>query len=246
MGETFTQFFVEHLPSAVIIVCAAIALLMFIIWWAARIWYKFKDLPCSEHSNALASHSDKISGITTSFARLETLPCADHSNTLSGHSGKISDISSTLSGIESKLDLLIKMIPLLGTPKESVLSNDNPSLSQKHSPRVLNENGNTVSSLFKCREFFSGNKAWLVEELEKFKPKTALDAESLSMVVMKISSSDDRFNTLKNEIYRSPSIPLKDESGNDRNYEINLEDILFIISIYLRDEYLQLHPEILC
>lgn len=128
--------------------------------------------------------------------------------------------------------------------KENVLSDDIPVLSKKNSPKVLNANGVKVSESIKCDEFFANNKDWLVDKLSLFSPKTALDTETFSLAALRIASSDDRFNDIKKLIYNSPYIKLEVESGKEKYFEITLDDVLFVLSLYLRDEYLARHPEI--
>lgn len=128
--------------------------------------------------------------------------------------------------------------------KENVLSDDTPVLSQKNSPRILNSNGVIVSQVFGCESFFEANKNWLVSELSKFSPKTPLDVETYGLIALRIASSDIRFNEIKNKIYNSPALELATEDGSQKKFEITLEDVLFVLSLYLRDEYLRLHTEI--
>lgn len=176
---------------------------------------------------------------------INALPCSEHESHISTHTDKISSIDASLSKIDGKLEILLKVISTPVQPKETILSNDSPILSQKNSPRILNENGLIVSKEFGCESFFNENKEWLVAELSKFSPKTPLDAETCGTIALRIASSDSRFNDIKNKIYNSAALELLTEDGTSRKFEITLEDILFILSLYLRDEYLRLHPEII-
>lgn len=176
---------------------------------------------------------------------INSLPCSDHSERLSSHTDKISNIEAFLSKIDGKLEILLKVISTSLQPKETILSNESPSLSKKNSPRVLNNNGIIVSKEFECESFFKNNKDWLIEELSKFSPKTPLDVETYGTIALRIASSDSRFNDIKNKIYNSAALELSAENGTTKKYEITLEDILFILSLYLRDEYLRIHPEII-
>lgn len=176
---------------------------------------------------------------------INSLPCPEHSKHLSAHHDKISNIDASLSRIDGKLEILLKLSPVSLQSKETVLSNEIPVLSQKNSPRVLNKNGELVSTTFGCEPFFNSNKDWLISELSKFSPKTPLDVESCGIIALRVASSDNRFNDIKNKIYNSAAIELLTDKGVSKKYEITLEDILFILSLYLRDEYLRLHPEII-
>lgn len=213
--ESISNFLENHLPTALFLFIIAIVALVFLVWWAAKMWHELNSRPCKEHSEHIVTHTEKIS-----------------------------DIASSLSRIDGKLEILLKVLPLTSQPKENILSNETPVLSQKNSPRVLNDNGLIVSQVFGCESFFSDNKEWLVSELSKFSPKTALDVETYGTMALRIASSDKRFNDIKNKIYNSAALELKTEDGKSKRYEITLEDVLFVLSLYLRDEYLISHPEI--
>ena len=190
-------------------------------------------------SAAIKGINDKVDGI-------KDLPCREHTEQLNSHKEHFANTEKTLSSLEAKLDLLVRLMPQTSSRGvEPLFSDDVPRLSQKHSPKVLNENGKFVEKTFGCREFLSDNAEWLLSEVAKFNPKTALDVELYSLAALRIASLDDRFNSLKDKIYTSPAIALSaGEDGKKREVEISLEDVLFVISLPLRDLYLERHPEI--
>lgn len=213
--ETISNFLENHLPTAVFLFVAVLIALVFLVWWAANIWHELKSRPCNEHGENIVTHT-----------------------------AKISEIASSLSKIDGKLEMLIKILPMSMQSKENILSSESPALTQKNSPRVLNDNGLIVSHRFGCEPFFDNNKDWLISELSKFSPMTPLDVETYSTIALRVASSDQRFNDIKNKIYNSAAIELTTEQGLPKKYEITLEDVIFVLSLYLRDEYLRLHPEI--
>lgn len=213
--DIFLNYLTEHLPTFVLVLVFAVCLLIFVVWRLAKMWHDFKSLPCSEHTSSISLHKDKIS-----------------------------EIAQSLSRIDGNIEMLLKLLPVMSANKENVLSNDIPVLSKKNSPKVLNANGVKVSESLKCDDFFANNKDWLVDKLSLFSPKTALDTETFSLAALRIASSDDRFNDIKKLIYNSPYIKLEVESGEEKDFEITLDDVLFVLSLYLRDEYLTRHPEI--
>ena len=189
-------------------------------------------------SAAIKGISDKVDG-------LKDLPCQEHAAQINDHHGHFSRTEALLGNLEGKLDMLVKLMPQgMSKVSEPLFSDDVPRLSQKHSPKVLNANGLIVEEAFGCREFLLDNKEWLLSEVAKFNPKTALDVETYSFAALRVASLDDRFKVIKDRVYNSPAIQLSLGNGESRNVEITLDDVLFVISLPLRDLYLERHPEI--
>lgn len=216
MGELITKLISENLATSVIIIVICVVALIVLVWWASKMWYKFRNLPCVDHESAICNHNDKIDVMT-----------------------------ATLSRIEGRIDTLLLLIPQTASLKaQSLLSDDSPSLAQKNSPKALNSNGHKVSSTFECDAFFETNREWLINEVAKFNPKTALDVETFSLAALRVASADERFNGLKDKVYHSPMLELSISDSEIKKVEITLEDVLFVISLSLRDAYLESHPEI--
>lgn len=179
-------------------------------------------------------------------SRMAQLPCNSHEADICSHNAKLENIGTSLARIEGSIELLMRLFPqTIPARRDSILSNDEPDLSQKSSPKCLNDNGARVFDTFQCADFLNQHGQWLVAEIEKFKPKTALDVENTSLAALRIASSDDRFNEIKNMIYHSPSIALTIGDGQEKKVDIALDDVLFVMSLPLRDMYLKKHPELL-
>lgn len=216
MQNWFTQFISDNLPAAVTFIIICLTALIFLVWWASKMWHKLKSLPCNNHESSISKHTDKID-----------------------------EVSITLGEIRGQLNILIRLLPQNFNPqKESILSVDAPVLAQKHSPKILNDNGRKIEALFGCKQFLKDNASWLIAEVEKFSPQTALDVETFSMSALRVASFDERFNNLKDKIYHSATIELALSDGQTKNVEITLDDVLFVISLPLRDLYMAAHPEI--
>ncbi|WP_290100411.1 hypothetical protein [uncultured Muribaculum sp.] len=195
------------------------------------------DLPCADHSSKL----DKLTAIET---KVDSFPCHLHSEKIDRHHDQLGMTNELLKSLEGKMDMLVKLMPQRLNLNEQRFSNDVPSFSQKNSPRVLNDNGKLVSKIFGCEKFLETNSEWLMAEVAKFEPKTALDVEIFSYSALRVASLDERFNGIKNQIYNSPAIDLKGTDGQNIKSEVALDDLLFIMSLPLRDKYLAGHPEI--
>lgn len=215
--DTLTQFFIDHLPAAVVLVVISVIAFGVIVWWAAMFWSRLRNLPCKEHSSAIGDHS-----------------------------GRLESIASDISAIKGQMSILVQLLTKSAFPREEgILSVDESVFSHKQSPRRLNANGLKIFDAFGCSAFIESNREWLLAELAKLEPRNALDVESCSMAALRICSLDDRFNNLKNDIYRSPELEIADTDGNRILKTVTLDDVLFVMSLSVRDLYLAGHPELL-
>ena len=115
--------------------------------------------------------------------------------------------------------------------------------SQKASPRKLNEEGIALFNDCGGQEFLDENKDELIESIAAKDPATALDVESIALVVLIARLESDIFNKLKQWVYNSPSRKIN-VHGEEKEYTVSMSDICFVISIPLRDLYLDMHPDI--
>ena len=152
--------------------------------------------------------------------KVENLPCKER--------GK------EISNLRRRVD---SMQPRPASPKEA------PSFSRKASPLRLNDVGERVFADCNGEEFLQQNKQLLFEWIDDEKPKTALDVEQCAMMVLRMYSNEDMFNGLKDWVYNSPAIKVEKE-GKTEELIVSLDDLFFIISLPLRDMYLQEHPSI--
>ena len=115
----------------------------------------------------------------------------------------------------------------------------------KNSPTKLTDFGNKILEELDGINFINDNKEYLIARLDEEKPRTALDVENSALMVFVNFCSSEKFDGIKNFIYNSPEYNIKDKNGCDKKYNLNLIDVCFILSIPLRDLYLELRPEIL-
>lgn len=109
----------------------------------------------------------------------------------------------------------------------------------KNSPLALNEFGKRLYEECGGKSFLEANQVLLLKRIEEKTPKTALDVETYAKEVLFSLTNNDIFNTIKVWVYNSPAWKI-----GDKDYTITLGDVCFVLSIPLRDKYLQLHPEI--
>lgn len=115
--------------------------------------------------------------------------------------------------------------------------------SKKHSPRELNEAGEKLYADIKGKEFLDKNKDILIQGIDNKAPKTALDVEESALEVIVSLIDNDMFIGMKNWVYNSsPRKVILD--GVEKDYSISMNDVCFVLSLPLRNMYLDLYPEL--
>ena len=220
----FINFIKENFGLAfalsVLIVSAIISGIIWLTIWCVKVVLKNKEL------------EKKIDG----------LPCPDHKKSISRHSEQFENLLSSLSRLNGQMDMLVKAA-FFQPAIPSV--NDTEMFSEKESPRKLNSNGENIYTKVNGNDFLNVNGTFLLSEIEKLHPKTALDVERFALSTLFANSDKDFFNRLKDWVYNAPTIDVVNKNGETVKREILFEDILYILSIPLRDRYLSKHPEIL-
>lgn len=171
----------------------------------------------------------KMTKFEARLGRAEQRPCEDHGRSI-----------TELTALSGKIDLLC-MLALQQQPKAAGAD----MFSQKHSPRSLNGNGRKVAEVFGVGGFLEANGEWLIGEMGRLSPGTPLDVEAMSLAVLRLRSGDKRFNGLKGKVYRSPVMELEGKDGGTQATDITLDNVLYVMSLLLRDMYLERHPELM-
>lgn len=180
---------------------------------------KVNDLPCK-------SHEDKIDTLTGKVAKAEEgitrLPC-----------------SVNLSKIDRISEDLVKISSVLMIKDQDVKD----VLSAKHSPRQLTDAGERIFVDANGQAFLDANKDYLFAEIDRRKPLAKLDVEDASYAVLIDATRLEAFNPIKTFIYNAPYYDVV-KDGETKQLDVSLIDICFVMSIPLRDMYLNAHPEI--
>ena len=187
----------------------------------------------------LASRSQSVSD---KLDALNTLPCSHHDIRLNSHEGLLSDSRTTLSEMKGQLDLLVKLSTAART-KPLIIATE--EYSEKLSPRKLNKNGQSLYQDINGEKFLNDNLATFFAEIDKLNPKTALDVENFALSILRASSSDDIFIPLKSWVYNAPTRQIEDKEGELTSTEVSMDDIFFVLSLPLRDKYLEQNPSII-
>jgi hypothetical protein len=102
--------------------------------------------------------------------------------------------------------------------------------------RILIESGG--------RDFIDNNISILVNELNGENIKTAFDVQIFAPIVIFKLSNQDSFIDIKNYAYNNPCYKEKNSSGEEISHRLSLDTITDIMGIYLRNIYLDSHPEL--
>lgn len=176
-------------------------------------------------------------------SRIDNLPCSHHTNKIEKHDDQIADTRALMKRMEGQLELLVQNS--IEKSNVKIKKKAGYTFSAKHSPRHLNQNG--IELLKDCGgdKVLNVNMDFFIGKIEKLQPKTALDVEDLALAVLQTNTNDDMFIPLKSWVYNAPAREIKDVDGSVKLQEIDLDDVIFVMSLPLRDRYLELHPEII-
>jgi len=132
---------------------------------------------------------------------------------------------------------------------KSILSQRNSRLvinmTNKKSPRVLNELGQNIVKQVNGEKLLNINKEFFFKNIDRMNPKTALDVENAANYACIGYTNNDIFNDIKMFVYNAPEILVENKEGGSNSYALTLEDVCYALSIPLRYMYLKEHPEIL-
>mgnify|MGYP002765476088 FL=1 len=149
-------------------------------------------------------------------SRISRLPCDVHSD-------RLSDTEKDVAFFRGKTEFI---------------------LSAKQSPRTLNKYGQELFQEIDGESFLAENKQKLFDFIDAESPKTAYDVEADARKAVHSLTDDDSFNRIKVWLYNSPAKKIEIE-GKETEYCFSLEDACFVISLPLRDMYIESHPTIL-
>lgn len=153
---------------------------------------------------------------------IEKLPCAAHEKTYQKISDSLNTIITYLKMKDSKAAVIF---------------------SQKESPRKLNPYGTKLFNDCGGQAFLAQHKDELLAAIAAKDPQTALDVENLAIEVLISHLDSDIFNDLKQWVYNSPSLKIEVQ-GQEQEYAVSMNDICFVLSLPLRDMYLETHPDL--
>ena len=132
--------------------------------------------------------------------------------------------------------------------EEYLIKKDASSIDKflrKCSPYSITDLGNQLLEKSNGKKCIDENTEFFIKEIEKMNPLVALDVEQYSLTVLNDNIKNERFNHIKNFIYNASNmITFADTDNSSIDVSVELSSVLLIMSIYLRDKYFEVHPEI--
>ena len=207
---------------------------------------------CIKSINATLKRHDKyfekidkrFSDVDKRFADVDKR-FADVNTNIKDITRDVKDLTSDVKGLTGEVKDLTRDVISIKSFLSTKYKEDIDLVSLKNSPTKLSDFGNQILEEINGIEFINDNKECLISRLDEEKPRTALDVENSAFIVFVNFCNNEKFDGIKNFIYNSPEYNVKDNKGCDRKYNLSLIDVCFILSIPLRDMYLESHPEIL-
>ena len=215
--ETVLSFLMDKSP-----IIAFACICIFVGFWVSNWYNRFKKVEEKIDALPCEKHDDLYPRFVNTEEKVKELPCSKHDEVFH-------DIKEQLVEIRTIL-----------TMKNPKVAN---TFSQKNSPRELNEAGLQLFRDVKGEEFLNENKDIFLKGIENKNPKTALDVEESALEVLFSLTDNDMFIKIKNWIYNSPTRKLLID-GVEKDYAITMNDVCFVLSLPLRNMYLDLHPEL--
>jgi hypothetical protein len=117
--------------------------------------------------------------------------------------------------------------------EKSVISNS--CYSEGHSPRTLNEKGKKLYRESGAEALFEKMKTTWVQELMAKKCDSLLALEGQALQLLLEKKAESTYKELQDFAYQHPTF---------ENTPLTYTDIIFVLSLQLRDEYLKIHPEL--
>jgi hypothetical protein len=118
-----------------------------------------------------------------------------------------------------------------------------PYMMQKKSPCQLSEEGERIFEEIGGGSFLEANGQRLIDEMERKRPQTPFDVELFARSALLDMLSDPAFNEIKRWVYDAP-MRKQIISGVEKEYVVSIDDVIFVLSIPLRDLFLKFHPEL--
>jgi len=116
----------------------------------------------------------------------------------------------------------------------------NEHLSKRKSPKQLTAAGRELLTISGGMECIDKHVDLFIQGITDRTPRVPYDVERFSLEVILARTGNEVFDNIKNFIYNSPEMIELD----GKSIEINIFSIGFVMSLYLRDIYLEKHFDI--
>jgi hypothetical protein len=178
--------------------------------------------------------------------KIEKLPLAEHHLELKND---MKDIRRTMDDfIQSVKDYIRSNDERMNEMSAWIMKTDTSMIDtfKRYSPLSMTPAGKILFEQMPARKLVDDNLEYLIKEIEERDPATPYDVEEIALRVMIRNINHPMYNELKNFIYYSPeTISIKDpETNKEKKMTINMNVAMRLMSIYLRDLYLEAHAEL--
>jgi hypothetical protein len=170
---------------------------------------------------------------------------------------EVGKINTRLDSIDTRLNDITTSLNKLITAFNSLIAHlaaKDPtirvSLFITRSPTELSEEGNKILVDSGGKAWVDHNEEMLMKDVETYINKlhnlpTALDVQTMSPAIVKMRSNSQEFRTIKDYIYNNPFYKASADAIPDLNVPITLDSVANVIGLYLRNLYLEKHPELI-
>lgn len=194
---------------------------------------------CGKFIQKVSYHEKKLDEQGKNIDRLVHL-VETHDHRISSMQDDVVEVKRDLSILKNDFSDLRVAIASINGALSLNLNGMNFSVSGKHSPRTLTEIGEKIYKDMNGENFLQKNKDELFAYIDRSAPKTAYDVENEARMACLSKVSTDMFIEIKSFLYNYSTIDV-----NGRPYEVTLLDACSVLSLPLRDMYLDAHPNII-
>jgi hypothetical protein len=234
MEETIFKYLGEHWPLLTFILCV-ITGIVYATWTVAKSVYhwtaKMKSVEdkCVVMDNQITPVTKNIYDLVSKVKSTEDKCIAmDH---------QLSTITNTLNSLSTTVNGLVVYL-------KSKDGGMDTSLFASRSPVQLTNLGNKILEDSGGKNFIDKNLSLLIKEIAKQNINTALDVQTLAPLVISNVSTSEIFNSIKDYIFKNPQYKSRNKSNQDIHIALDMNVITNIMGIYLRNKYLEKHPEL--
>ena len=163
------------------------------------------------------------------FIRFKTLE-----NLVEQNTHAIVEVGGQVNIVQNQLSSLMVFLKAKHTDFDS-------KLFVANSPLILTSIGTEILTAIKGKQFIEENYSELEILIDSMAPKTALDVQdSCAMGILQLSR-ESIFKRIKDYIYHYPEYKINE----GKSIYLDMDIISKLMGIYLRDKYLEKHPELL-
>lgn len=193
---------------------------------------KVNSLKCDEHHESVSLAKERIEG---QEKKISGLPCKAHAEKLSDHKSILNEHTKILNDNNKMLVELSKWAMKID---EKMIDN----LAMKFSPLKMTRDGELLFAKSGADKALDAMKDELIELVYRSNPRTEYDVEQMCIEALLKNIGHEKMDDVKRFIYYSPEKMVLEDGGKEIRFD--MYSIIRLMSIRLRDMYLEEHKEI--